>query len=182
MSRALLFFGFTERGLTISRAGHFEDVNVDYAGSMPADVSMLGQNARISGDFTQYNEQVAEANASFVFGAVGGAGPNNSVGTLMTLEEGSIPLVIYAPYGAKDEFGTMVSLFYFPSTYLVDNYEFQISVRRKAPRVSWRAIPIFGSYVSNVFQAGLHPYNAYVIYQTTPPTGYTISDLIELVD
>ncbi len=201
-ARPYAFFGFTERGLTISRSGLYEDVNVDYAGNSPADVSMLGQEARITGDFTRYNENVAELCASFFLGtAANGIGPNFSIGTLLTLENSSYPMIIYCPYAEKvtahgnvppvlqnqTRLANMIAIYAFPSVYMADQYEVTMSVKRKAPRVTWKAIPVFGTFDSNgVFQAGSAPYNAYAIYSeytyANIPNDFGLDKLLAIID
>lgn len=193
-NQAPVFVGFTERGLTITRSGRYEDVNVDYAGLMPGDVSMLGQEARISGDFTRYNELALETMASFLaFNSFTGMGNNNSLGSLLTLEQGSYPLSIISPYATKTQFsgggspalgGSVtgeIQAYYFPSAYLVDQYEVTLSVRRKAPRLSWRAIPVFGNFDGGVFNQGSAPFNAYSLYTediNLMPTAWTPTALL----
>src|ERR1700729_61101 len=84
-----LFLGFTEAGLSIGVNPLNEDINVDYAGLSPGDVSQLGQDASVSGTFTRYNESVALKVQSFM-GVNGTAGQylNNQMGNLM-VKEGS---------------------------------------------------------------------------------------------
>jgi len=207
-NRAFVFLGFTERGLNISFSGVYEDVNVDYAGNMPADIAMLGQRATISGEFTRYNEDVANACSAFLWGMLPGVGSTNSMGSLMTIEEGSYPLIVYCPYAIKQvtdvrlssqpnppqqqRLVNMNALYHFPSVYLAENFEVTLSVKRKAPRMSWNAIGVFGAFTDpTTFKPGEPPFNAYRLYATYPyadistalsPLGITLQDLINKVN
>jgi hypothetical protein len=177
-SNAWEFFGFTESGLTVRITGHFEDIPVDFAGMMPGDVSMLGQDWYCTGVFKKYYEPVGQQAVAFLNNATDGAaytntpgfGQNNTVGSLMNSEGHAYPLLVYSPYSFKPEFsGSMVPGFTVGSAYLVDPYEVGLNVRAKGPTFAWRAIPVFGtgSSVSD-FTAGA-PYNSYQLYSPTVP-------------
>lgn len=166
------FFGFTERGLTIGTSPKTEDVMVDYSGLMPADVSFLGVDARVSGTFTRYNEPVLRNLMAALNGVNAGFGPVRSIGTLYQSEPpfpgatvmAGPPLLVYSPYGIKPEFGAMIKSMRFYSAYVSENLSQVLSVRRKAPEVTWRAIPAFGSLSGSTFVPNLAPYDAWEIF------------------
>jgi len=160
---ALEFLGFTEEGLRVVVNGLFEDVRADYAGNMPADVSMLGQEARISGVLVRYNEDILDKIISFISGATPGEGATNSVGTLLMTEGGAYPLAINSPYQSKTVYAALPAWYVFPFSYLVDNVEFNLSTRRKALNVTWRAIPDFANTAP-------YPYGQYALYNNTTPS------------
>jgi hypothetical protein len=197
-SFAWQYFGFTERGLTVTLSGIYEDVPVDYAGAMPADVSMLGQEAVAGGTFSRYNESVLQTIMSFGavqplnlnipglgadFNAVLNGQAQSSVGTLMASEGGAYPLLLFSPYSFKSEFGDMIPGFWFYNAYVPERIPQVLSVRHKAPEISWRSIPIFGAVTGSppnqVFTAGA-PYSAYQLYTTTMPSN--LSTLLALVN
>jgi hypothetical protein len=180
------FFGFTERGLTLSVSGQYEDVGVDYSGLMPGDVSMLGQEATLSGTFTRYNESVLIRLMSFINGVAAGFGPSFSVGTLLQSEQvvaglvAAPPLIIYCPYGSKTEFSDMIKTFHFYNVYISDRMSQALSVRRKAPEITWRAIPAFGTVSGNQFLPNTPPYDSYQLYAINDVSN--INGLLSLVD
>lgn len=180
------FIGFSEAGLTIEFTPTYEDIQVDYAGSMPGDATLLGQEARISGTFTRYNEPVVNQLASFNsgsnFASIVGTFGNNQVGGLVNLEGIGYPLMTYFPYSTKDVFGAsfsqqpyMIPGYYFYSAYIVDPVRAVYSIRRKAPELAWRVIPQFGTFSSGNFQLNAAPFNASqiaaVLFQGSPPPG-----------
>lgn len=172
---AYSFFGFTERGLNIGTAPKTEDVMVDYSGLMPADVSFLGIDAKVSGTFTRYNEGTLRNLMAALNGVNAGFGPKQSIGTLYQSEPPFLgagvmagpPLLVYSPYGIKPEFGTtsaspMIKCMRFYSAYVSENLAQTLSVRRKAPEVTWRAIPAFGS--GSPFVPNQAPYDTWEIF------------------
>ncbi len=175
------FFGFTERGLSVEMRPLTEDVKVDYAGEMPADVSLLGIDARIKGTFTRYNESVLRNLMSSLNGVEAGFGPRGAVGTLMQSEKpffgatrmAGPPLLIYSSYGFKAELNNgsegMIKAFRFYSAYVSEPLPQVLSTRRKAPEISWRAIPAFGHATSNdatgsTFVPNQAPYDAFQLF------------------
>jgi hypothetical protein len=173
------FFGFTEKGLTITTQPKTEDVLVDYSGEMPADVSLLGIDCKINGTFTRYNEFLLRNLMSSLNRIDAGYGPPGSIGTLLMSEQAitrlnpvqttgfmsAPPLLIYSSYGFKPEFGDMIKTMRVYSAFLSDALPQTLSVRRKAPEVSWRAIPAFGAINSSGnFVPNLAPYNAYRLF------------------
>jgi hypothetical protein len=170
-SNSYLFLGFTENGLEVSVNPLNEDIQVDYAGLMPADISQLGQEARISGTFTRYNEQVLLLAQSFL-GPQGlaGFGGNGAVGTLVVAEGAAYPLLVWSSYSFKTIFGDMVPGFLFPAAIIADNIPVTLNVRRKAPNLAWRAVPIFGTVNGTTFEPFVAPYNAYQLYTNVMPT------------
>jgi hypothetical protein len=177
------FFGFTERGLRISVTPQTEDVAVDYAGNMPADVAMLGVEAGMAGAFTRYNEFLLRNLMASLNNVQALFGPQQSVGTLFQSEppyhdsQGNIPsgigaagppLLVYSPYSFKAEFNLipntstydMIHTIRFYSAYVNAELPQMWSVRRKAPEVTWRAIPIFGTYSGSYPSGSFVPYGA----------------------
>jgi hypothetical protein len=158
---------------------------------MPGDVSMLGQDATISGTFTRYNETILGTMMSFINGAAAGFGPTFSIGTLLQSEEvfaglpAAPPLALYCPYGAKAEFSVlgnaMIKVFYFYNAYVSDRLSQTLSVRRKAPEITWRAIPKFGSGFGGGFEPNRAPYDAYQLFAVDPQSP-SPSALVSLVN
>ncbi len=175
------FFGFTERGLTVTVRPLTEDVEVDYAGLMPGDVSLLGIDARASATYTRYNEQILRnlmASLNFINA---GFGPRGAVGNLMQSEPpiqagdasgfmAGPPLLMYSSYGFKTEFASdMIKFIRFYSAYVADPLPQTLSVRRKGPEVNWRAIPVFGSAATNdsegtTFSPNTAPFDTFQIF------------------
>jgi hypothetical protein len=170
-SYAFVYLGFTETGLTVEIVPLQEDIQVDYAGLSPGDVAQLGQEANISGTFTRFNEPVSQQLASF-FGpnGIAGFGQTDSMGTLMVTEGCAYPLLVVSPYQFKTIYGNMVPGFLFGAAYLVNPHRTVLSVRRKAPELKWRAIPVFGSGSYGSFVPNNPPYNSYSLYTTNLPT------------
>jgi uncharacterized protein Usg len=177
------FFGFTESGVTLSTRGHFEEVYVDYAGgtgAMPADVSMLGMEVTAGGLFTRYNETILHNFMSFLNGVAAGFGPPMSMGTLMMSEDpfqganrmASPPIMIYSPYGFKQtnglpDFPDMMKSIRFYSAYIPEPLSQVLNVHRKAPTISWKAIPAFGALsngLTGTFIPGAPPFDTYQLY------------------
>lgn len=167
---AFLFLGFTESGLSIGINPLNEDINVDYAGLSPGDVSQLGQDASVSGTFTRYDENVALKVQSFM-GINGTAGQygNNQMGNLMVKEGSAYPLLAYFPYSVKTEFNTMVSCYNFYAAYINNPVSFVASIRRKAPEFNFRCIPVFGTFNGPTFQPDTAPWNASILYNNIAP-------------
>lgn len=176
------FFGFTERGLSVEMRPLTEDVKVDYAGEMPADVALLGIDARIKGTFTRYNESILHNLMSSLNGVRAGFGPRGAVGTLMQSEKpffgatvmAGPPLLIYSSYGFKAEMNVsgqaMIKTFRFYSAYVSEPLPQTLNVHRKAPEVSWRAIPTFGHTTHDGDNDGTYftpnqaPYDTYELF------------------
>lgn len=147
-----------------------EDIQVDYAGLMPGDVSLLGEDLRTSGTFTRYDDAVMQKVLSFKGpGGVAGAGYNNVVGSLMNLEGLTFPLLLYSPYSFKSQYGSMVPGWNVGAAIYDDTSERTLSVRRTAPTASFRALPVFGTWNSNTFQPGIQPFNGYSLYSNLMP-------------
>jgi hypothetical protein len=165
-----LFLGFTEAGLSIGINPLNEDINVDYAGLSPGDVSQLGQDASVSGTFTRYDEQVALKVQSFM-GVNGTAGQylNNQMGNLMVKEGSAYSILTYFPYSVKTEFNTMVPGYNFFAGYINNPVQFTASIRRKAPEFNFRCIPVFGTFNGSTFQPDTAPYNASILYNNVMP-------------
>lgn len=168
------FVGYSRNGLQVQIVPSYEDVEVDYGGRMPGDVQFLGEEARVSGVFSRYNESVIKLLLSWVWNTPQGGGddaypPGPKVGTLMNAEGGAYPLLIYSPYQFKSQYGTMVPGFWFYSSYLSDPFDENRSIRAKMPSLAWRAIPVFGAGTGNNFVAGLPPFDSYRLYTTTMP-------------
>ena len=143
------FFGFSQRGWTITFTPMIEPLEADYAGNMPADLAVLGYEARISGTLARFNDRTAQKVASFGTGEYGFM-TNTLLGTLMQQEQFTYPVLIQCPYGAKPVFHLpgqeLVGGFLFYSVVLDQPYEFLASIRHKTPSVSWRAVPMFGAF------------------------------------
>src|SRR5262249_20875918 len=93
------------------------------------------------------------------------------------------PLIIYCPYGSKAEFADMIKTFYFYNTYVSDRLSQPLSVRRKAPEITWRAIPAFGTVSGSEFLPNTPPYDSYQLFAVDSlPSGVTLSGLLSVVN
>jgi hypothetical protein len=172
-SNTWTYVGYTQRGMDIQIIPSYEDIPVDYAGNQPGDVWIGGQEGRASCIMTRYNEPVIMDLASFGSGTPGEFG-NNFIGSLVTTEGLSFPLLIYSPYGVKAVYGSsgspMVPGFLFFSSYFADPLAETLSIRPKTPTIGFRAVPVFGSYSGSSFTAGAAPFNASLLYTNTMPS------------
>lgn len=170
-NQAYLFLGFSEQGLTVELGQQTEDVNVDYAGTMPGTVSLLGESIRVTGTYTRFTDSVMQQILSWKGpNGTAGFGQNNILGSLMYEEGLSYPLLIFSPYSFKNQYnGTMVPGFNIPNAIYGDTSRRTLSIRRTAPEVDFRGLPIFGTQQNNEFQANTAPFNSYLLYNNMMP-------------
>lgn len=180
------FIGYSRNGFDVSIVPQYEDVEADYAGRSPADVSILGQEGRLAGVFSRYNEGVLLGLAAFRNGDTAGSGPNNALGSLLRAEGFDFALLVQCPYYAKPAYGTspspMIPGFLFYSAHMYDPYNSLLSIRPKMPNIGFRAIPVFGSVVTSTFTPNAAPLNAYELYSTAVPLAATGSAAWPTVD
>jgi hypothetical protein len=166
-TNAYLFLGYSEAGVTVRLTQMTEDINVDYAGVMPGDVSLLGEDWRSAGTFTRYDETVMQKVMSFKGpNGIAGFGSNNILGSLMNLEGLSFPLLLYSPYSFKNQYASSVPGFNISNAIFDDTSERTNSIRRTAPTCNFRALPVFGTTTGSSFQPNVAPFNGYDLYST----------------
>ena len=146
---ALQFFGWSENGVRINFDGGFEDVMSDVSGTrVPFDCQAMAMQAFITADMNVYNEGIYRQMANRVGLAASGEGafPAGDVGYLMRTEaqagaSGMFALLVYSPYSTKGVFSTMDACYNFPTAYLADSAEMELSSKAKHIRCIFRAIP-----------------------------------------
>lgn len=153
-SGALTFLGLSERGVEVQLAASYEDVICDASGPrVPLDSQYMGEQAFISMTLNKYNELVLQAcaartgpNGDAEDVNVAGEITDNLLGSLMIAEGFAYSLFLYAPYGTKSfQSATIVKGYTFGAAWLHDQFTVPMSVVLKAPRVVFRAIPVWNT-------------------------------------
>lgn len=175
-ANAWSYLGWSRNGVTVQVTPQHEDIEVDYGGRSPGDVSFLGEEARISMQLSRYDESILMKAAAFLTGTTPGQGPKGGIGSLMAAEGYMFPILLYSPYSFKSQFGTMVPGFWFYQSYMADPLDQTLNVRAKQPNIAFRATPVFGSIVGGTFTAGVAPFDAFELYTNTMPSPMPTAD------
>jgi len=158
------FLGYSESGVQVLLSPLTEDIAADYAGAMPADVAMLGEEARISFTLARYSEAILNILSSFLNAKAIGSASANQLGSVYVQEGNSLQVWVESPYQVKTDLTDMIPGFFFPAVYVTDTIDQPLSIRVKKPNVSFRAIPTFAPSTPG---GGL---NTYILYTTVKPS------------
>lgn len=169
-SNAYQCLGWSEDGVDIEGGGLMTPVKADYAGDMPADKLLSGQEIMARMTLSRFDATVLASVLAIGYGDGMGVGAANSVGRLVVAEGLAYPLLVYNPYVTKTEFSDMIPGFIFLRTLLTDKFNVRLNTKAMAPRLQFDAIPVFGTLNGSTFTANTAPYNAYQLWTDVMPS------------
>lgn len=148
-SGALTFLGLSERGVELQLAASYLDVICDASGpTVPLDSQFMGEQAYMSMTLNKYNEGVLQKCAGRRVGpsVTAGAIEADGLGSLMIAQGYAYQIFLYAPYNTLAfQTATIVPGYVFGAGWLHDQFTVPLSVVLKAPRVIFRAIPVWNT-------------------------------------
>lgn len=165
------FLGWSEQGVNFREMASFRDVRSDVSGpEMPLDVQYFGGQAYVSGSFSRYNESTMQKvlKRRVGSGVTAGAIESNGLGAMMVAQGYAFPLCIYCPYSTLAfQSGSIVAGWNFPSAWLSDEFNVDLSVLYKSPRLIFRAIYTWNAVAGSA-----------LLYTNTIPTAITNGSLL----
>lgn len=146
---AYVFVGYSEDGVKIRLNASYEDIVSDFGGPVkPVDAQFMGEDGYFMMTLNKYNEAVLQTilKRRVGSGVTAGAIEANGLGSLMVAQGYYFPCCLVAPYSVQSfQSATMVPGYTFSVCWLHDDFEVDISVRLKRPRLIFRAIPLWNS-------------------------------------
>ena len=142
---ALLFLGWSERGVRISENPEWEDVPADIAGSrVPQDVQFMSEQCFVSLDLKVWNQPVYNQIASRwnPYSGTPGLMTVGSIGSLMIAENLAYRLLVFPPYQALKPVMSGLRPYNFQRAWLAGPDDINpFGMRAMKQRMIFRAIP-----------------------------------------
>ncbi len=139
--------GFSEQNTKVITGVMHQDVNADYAASMPADQQMMGESVAVSLRLSRYNETVLTAirqRLSSTYSSAPGMGLPGAIGSLMVAQENTFGLIVVSQYSALAQFSDMLPGIRIPKAFLAGDTEVDLGTGVKMPIITFRGIADYG--------------------------------------
>jgi hypothetical protein len=141
------FLGLSMDDVRVSTSVLHESVQADYAGGMPADQQMMGEEIYVSFRLSRYVEEIltlCSTRLNNTYSSGPGSGLSGALGALMGAQGNCYSLAIVSTYAAEAAFSDMVPGIFIPKAYMANALDVGLSTKVKNPSVVFSGLATFG--------------------------------------